>query len=75
MNIKLKSPLKKYKEIIRDKAIKSVKIKIVEIGKLDNDFSKEELEILVYEEELKIKGEIKEKTVILAMIAAAPLGF
>jgi len=75
MNIQLKSPLKKYKEIIRDKSIKRVQIKIAEIGKLDNDFSKEELEILVYEEELKIKGEIKEKSVILAMIAALPLGF
>jgi hypothetical protein len=73
MNIKFKSPLKKYKEIIRDKAIKRVQIKIAEIGKSDNDFSEEELEILVYEEELKIKSEIKTKTGILAIVAL-PLG-
>lgn len=73
MNIKLKSLLIKYKEIIRDKAIKRVQVKISEIGKSDHDFSEEELEILVYEEELKIKSDIKTKTGILAIIAL-PLG-
>lgn len=65
-------PLKKYKSYIRDKAISRAETRILLAGKRPTDFSEDELEIIVKEEEDKIYGNIKEKG-LLAAIAA--LGF
>ncbi len=58
----------KYHERIREKAIGRAQTRIIIAGKSPEDFSEEELEIIVKEEEDKILGDAKEKG-LLALAA------
>lgn len=64
----------RYKSAIREKAIKQAKTRIVLAGKQPQDFSADDLEVIVSEEEEGIKLAIKEKGV-LAVLAVFGLGF
>lgn len=68
----LSKPVKRYKTYIREKAISRAQTRILLAGKKPEDFSEDELEIIVKEEEDKIYGNIKEKGL---MAVAAALGF
>ena len=57
-----------YKTMLRDKAIKRAKTRIIIAGRSPNDLNSNDLEIVVREEEEKIKSEIKEKG-LLAILA------
>lgn len=70
----IKSGLLKYRGRLRDKAIARAKTRILLAGRTATDFSTDDLEILVQEEERKIKGEIKEKGV-LALLALLGLSW
>lgn len=59
---------------IRESAIQSAQSRIILAGRKAADLSEEELEILVKEEEDRIKGQIKEKG-LFAMAAALGLGW
>lgn len=63
---------KKIKGFVRDKAIERAKTRIVLMQKQPEDFSSEELEVIVQEEEGKLYSAIKEKG-LLAVLAV--LGF
>ena len=52
---------------IREKAIKEVKVKIAMANKSIDDFERDELEVLVKEEEQKIKARYKENGVLLLL--------
>lgn len=52
---------------IREKAIKEVKVKIAMANKSIDDFERDELEILVKEEEQKIKAGYKDNGVLLLL--------
>lgn len=52
---------------IREKAIKEVKVKIAMANKSIDDFERDELEILVKEEEQKIKARYKDNGVLLLL--------
>lgn len=60
----------KYKTKIRDKAISRAQTRIVLAGKKPEDFSPQDLEVVVREEEDRIKSAIKEKglLVVLALL-------
>jgi len=62
----------KFREKLREKAISRARTRIVVAGRRPEDFSEEDLEIVVREEEDKIKGELKEKSLFAAL---ALLGF
>jgi len=64
----------KYKSAIRNKAIDRARTRIIVAGNDPRDFSQEDLEIVVKEEEDKIKQSIKEKG-FLAVLAALGLNF
>jgi len=66
----LKEIPKKYKSFIREKAIDRAKTRIIVAGNDPRSFNQEDLEIVVKEEEDKIKQSIKEKGLlaILAML-------
>ena len=64
----------KIKQAIRDKAIERTKVRILLCDRALEDFSEEELEIIVAEEEQKIYASIKEKS-FLAVLAALGIGF
>lgn len=66
MNI-LQPLLSRYKKTIREKAIKHAKTRIVLAGKKPEDFTPEDLEIIVKEEEDKIIATFKEKGAIAAL--------
>lgn len=57
----------KVKQKIRDKAISRAKTRIVLAGKTPQDFNEEQLEIIVKEEEDKIKGSAKEKGILVLL--------
>ena len=57
----------KYREKVREKAISRARTRIVLAGRDPRDFSPEDLEVVVLEEEEKIKGELKEKGLIAAL--------
>jgi len=57
----------KLKQKIRDKAISRAKTRIVLAGKKPEDFNEDELEIIVKEEEDKIKGSAKEKGLLVLL--------
>ena len=59
--------IKRYKHAIREKAIKQAKTRIVLAGKKPEDFSVEDLEVIVKEEEDNIISQFKEKGVIAAL--------
>ncbi|GLR72012.1 hypothetical protein [Agaribacter marinus] len=59
---------KKFKRAIRDKAIGRAKTRIIIAKSKPEDFSAEELEVIVQEEESKIYSSIREKG-LLAVLA------
>ena len=63
----------KFKDSIRDKAIKRSITRIVLEQKSPEDFSEEQLEVIVQEEEQKIYSTMKEKGV-LAVLAVLGIG-
>ena len=52
---------------IREKAIKEVKVKIAMANKSIDDFERNELEVLVKEEEQKIKARYKDNGILLLL--------
>lgn len=64
----------KFKQSIRDKAIEKARVRIVLCERDINEFTEEELEIIVDEEEKKIYAAIKEKG-LLAVLAVLGIGF
>jgi len=65
---------KKYRTMVREKAISRARTRIVIAGGRPEEFSSEDLEVIVREEEDKIKGSIKEKGV-MAILALLGLNF
>lgn len=65
---------KKYRSIIRNKAIDRARTRIIVAGNDPRNFNTEDLEIVVKEEEDKIKQSIKEKGV-LAVLTMLGLNF
>jgi len=57
----------KYRSLVREKAIKRAHTRIVIAGRDPDDFSEVDLEVVVKEEEEKIKSEIKEKGLFAAL--------
>ncbi|WP_395341612.1 hypothetical protein PN836_019680 [Ningiella sp. W23] len=72
MNNPFKALNQKVKTAIRNKAIDRAKTRIVLMQKRPEDFSPDELEVIVQEEEGKLYSAIKEKG-LLAVLAV--LGF
>ncbi len=73
--MKLLSPVsQKLNGMLRDKAIKRAKTRILIAGRKPEDFSPEELEIVVQEEESKIKSDIRDKG-LLAVLALLGLSW
>ena len=69
------SPLQqRYQSAIREKAIKRAETRIIIAGRTPQDFTPEDLEIVVQEEEEKIKSNMKEKGV-LAVLALLGLSW
>ena len=62
----------KYQSFIRDKAIDRARTRIIVAGNDPRDFAPEDLEIVVKEEEDKLKQSIKEKGLLVILAA---LGF
>ena len=58
----------RYHSALREKAIKRAETRIIIAGRTPDDFTPEDLEIVVQEEEDKLKSEIKEKG-LLAVLA------
>ena len=65
---------KRYRRLIRDKAISRARTRIIVAGGKPANFSQEDLEVIVREEEDKIKGGIKEKG-LMAVLALLGLNF
>ncbi len=59
---RINSVLKKYSDLIRERAIAQAKAKIASNGKNIRDFTEEQLEIIVAEEEYQIKNKLKTST-------------
>lgn len=59
---------RKYRSVLRDKAISRARTRIIVAGGDPAKFSHDDLEVVVREEEDKIKGSFKEKG-ILALLA------
>ncbi len=66
----------RYQSAIREKAIKRAETRIILAGRTPQDFSPEDLEIVVQEEEDKLKSDIKEKGLlaVLALLGLSWLG-
>lgn len=64
----------KIREKIRDKAISRTETRVLLAGRKVNEFSEEDLEIIVREEEDKIYSSIKGKG-LLAILAVLGLGW
>jgi hypothetical protein len=58
----------KYRSVVRDKAIDRARTRIIVAGSDPREISPQDLEIVVREEEDKIKGSIREKG-LLAVLA------
>mgnify|MGYP000415366703 FL=1 len=56
---KINAVLEKYEHLIRERAIAQAKAKIASNGKEIKDFTEEQLEIIVVEEEYQIKSKLK----------------
>ena len=65
---------KKYKGLIREKAISRARTRIIVAGGDPSTFSQEDLEVVVREEEDSIKNGVKEKG-LLAILALLGLNF
>ena len=65
-----------YKAMLRDKAIKRAETRIIIAGRSPDDLNSNDLEIVVKEEEDKIKSEIKEKgfLAVLALLGISWFG-
>ena len=61
---KIEFLIEKYSKLIRERAINQTKAKIAYDGKFVEDYTEEQLEIIVAEEELKIKNSIRKSTYI-----------
>ncbi|MDG1004101.1 MAG: hypothetical protein P8N58_04420 [Emcibacteraceae bacterium] len=59
---KINAVLEKYEHLIRERAIAQAKAKIASNGKEIIDFTEEQLEIIVVEEEYQIKSKLKNST-------------
>ncbi|MBT7604631.1 MAG: hypothetical protein HN583_02995 [Kordiimonadaceae bacterium] len=59
---KINAVLEKYEHLIRERAIAQAKAKIASNGKEIKDFTEEQLEIIVVEEEYQIKSKLKNST-------------
>jgi len=70
----VKSTQKRVSGRLREKAIARAETRILLAGRKPADFSPDELEIVVQEEEAKVKGELKEKGV-LALLALLGLSW
>ena len=70
----VKSTQKRVSGRLREKAIARAETRILLAGRKPADFSPGELEIVVQEEEAKVKGELKEKGV-LALLALLGLSW
>ena len=57
----------KYRSYIRDKAIERARTRIIVAGNDPRKLSQEDLEVVVREEEDKIKGSMKEKGVMAVL--------
>ena len=66
----------RFRIALRDKAIGRAKTRIVLAGKRPEDFAPDDLEVVVREEEEKIKSEIKEKGLlaVFALLGISWLG-
>ena len=64
---KLKNPLKATKSAIREKAISRAQTRILLAGRQSSEFTEEELETIVKEEEDKLYNTIKEKGLLAAL--------
>ena len=64
----------RYQSIIRNKAIERAKTRVILAGRAPEDFSPDDLEVVVSEEEQKIKSEIRDKG-LLAVLALLGLSF
>ena len=69
---KFPQPIKAYKSFIREKAISRAQTRILLAGRKAEEFAEHELEIIVREEEDKIKSSIREKGLLAVLVA---LGF
>ena len=65
---------KRFKSRLREKAIARANTRILLAGRKPQDLSTDDLEIVVQEEEGKVKGELKEKGV-LALLALLGLSW
>lgn len=65
MNLESFNLKAKIAEKVREKAISQAKTRIILAGKSPEEFSEEQLEVIVLEEEQKIKGSYKEKGLIV----------
>ncbi len=70
---KIRKPITTYRTFVREKAISRAQTRILLAGKKTDEFSEEELEVIVKEEEDKINSNIKEKG-LLAVLAALGYG-
>ena len=61
---KVETLMIKYSELIRERAINKAKAKIAYNGKLVENYTEEQLEIIVAEEEFQIKNNIRKSTYI-----------
>lgn len=66
MNPLAKIP-QRYKSALREKAIKRAETRIILAGRTVEDFSPQDLEIVVQEEEEKLKSDMKEKGVLAVL--------
>ena len=66
----------RYQSAIREKAIKRAETRIILAGRTPQDFTPEDLEVVVQEEEDKLKSDIKEKGLlaVLALLGLSWLG-
>lgn len=75
MSLNPLSPLtNRYQSAIRNKAIERAKTRVILAGRVPEDFSPDDLEVVVSEEEQKIKSEIRDKG-LLAVLALLGLSF
>lgn len=64
---KLKNPIKATRSAIREKAISRAQTRILLAGRQSSEFSEDELETIVKEEEDKLYNTIKEKGLLAAL--------
>lgn len=62
-------PKEKIEEKIREKAITATRARLAERNKSFDDYSDEELEIIISDEERKIVDELKTKSLVVALAA------